>query len=603
MKRLKEKAFAARVRLILVIIACLQLPLGTAAAQDRNGLIASTAPAPGDNSPILRPEHDVDGVPSADPSNQPSNQPSGQSPSGVHKRYPLPLPAPSGAFPEKIEAKLRESSSEESIKGPLAADAMSSNKDNIGIGRPPLKALISVNDYLSPFGLDASSSKPVRLRDVLLAGIDRNLDLAISRTKSKVQQWNLYGALGKFLPDVTMTFQEFFLKGAVGLPFKGGVGAGSSGLVSGSASSLGTGTSPFNENTIHLDTPFLQMGPGFRYYGYQGGKILFGMLQAKHNYHAAKSGEKATLGDTLFKLSKDYYNLELAEAILQIRIQAVKTSETQLRDNTNRFHSGLATNLDVLQSTTQLSRDRQNLVDQQIARRNLAITLAQDVNADLGEDLLPVDTTIRKIRLIDPRMTVSDMLRLAIDNRPELKQFEELRLAARRGIVISGSKLQPTFSLSGNILGIGPPRQLETLRALGMNVNWQLGGLGTVDSAAVEASRWQARQAMLESNKELVTVLGQVRSSLNTSLDTEHNIEESSNEVASSAEELRLAQLRFQSGLGTNLDIITAQRDYTQALIDKAQALINFDIAQVQLLHDIGLTSVDAVTSGRLTTK
>ncbi|WP_421020655.1 TolC family protein, partial [Klebsiella pneumoniae] len=65
-------------------------------------------------------------------------------------------------------------------------------------------------------------------------------------------------------------------------------------------------------------------------------------------------------------------------------------------------------------------------------------------------------------------------------------------------------------------------------------------------------------------------------------LDKERNIEEASNEVASSLEELRLAELRTTNGLGINLDIITAQRDYTQALVDKAQAMINFDIAQAQ---------------------
>jgi outer membrane protein TolC len=192
---------------------------------------------------------------------------------------------------------------------------------------------------------------------------------------------------------------------------------------------------------------------------------------------------------------------------------------------------------------------------------------------------------------------------MAIDNRPELKQYEELRLAAKRAIVVAGAKLQPTFSLGGNIFGLGPPRQLEALRALNINVNWQLGGMGTVDAANVEASRWQARVAQLQANKELVTVLGQVRSSMIQSLDSEHNIEEASNEVTSSTEQLRLAQLRFQSGLGTNLDIVTAQRDRTQALIDKAQAMINFNIAQVQLLHDIGLTTVDTVTSGRLLSK
>ena len=515
-------------------------------------------------------------------------------PGGTLSKKYIPDLAPTNASSGAITPKLGGKSSESSASGPAAAVTGAPQKEKIVLERPKLEALISVNDYLSPFSLDANASQTISLREVLITGIDRNLDLAISRSNTKIKQWNYLSALGRFLPEITMSFQETFLKGAVGLPFNQGFGA-----------NVGTGTTSIlgGRNVIHLDSPYIIMGPGFRYYGYRGGRVLFGALEAKHNYKAARAGQSATLSDTLMTITKDYYNLVLNEAILEIRIQAVRTSEEQLRNNTNRFHSGLATALDVMQSKTQLSRDRQSLIDQQVARRNTAVDLGETINANLGADLLPTDVAVRKVRLVDPRLSVGDLLRIAIDNRPELKQYEELRLAAKRAIIVAGAPLQPSFALTGNIFGIGPPRQLEALYALGMNVNWSLGGMGTVDAANLQAARWQARQAHLQANKELVSVLAQTRKSLLQSLDTERNIEETSDQVASSAEQLRLAQLRFASGLGTNLDIITAQRDYTQALVSKAQAMINFNIAQAQLLHDMGVISIDALTSGRMLTK
>jgi outer membrane protein TolC len=505
----------------------------------------------------------------------------------------IPDLAPTEASAGVLEPKLKTRGDQESVSGPAAALGGTAEKEKISLQPPTLKALVSVNDYLSPFSLDANASQSTTLRQVLTSAIDRNLDLAVSRSNTKIKQWNYASALGRFLPELTMSFQENFLKGAVGLPFNQGFGA-----------NVGSATTLIgNRNVIHLDSPFILMGPGFRFYGYRGGRVLFGSLEAKHNYKAAQAEQHGTLSDTLMTVTRNYYNLVLSEAVLQIRIQAVRTSEEQLRNNTNRFHSGLATALDVMQSRTQLSRDRQNLVDQQITRRNAAIDLAQSINANLGADLLPADMAVRKIRLVDPKLNVGDLLRFTIDNRPELKQYEELRLAAKRAIIVAGAPLQPTFALSGNILGVGPPRTLEALYILGLNVNWSLGGMGTVDYANLQAARWQARQAHLQANKELVAVLAQTRQSLLRSLDTDRNIEETSNEVASSAEQLRLAQLRFASGLGTNIDIITAQRDYTQALVSKAEAMINFNIAQAQLLHDMGVISVDALTSGRLLSK
>jgi outer membrane protein len=465
------------------------------------------------------------------------------------------------------------------------------DENAIILKKPELKALISVDQSLSPFGLDADYTQPINLRETLITTVNNNLDLAISRTREHSQKLTYLSSLGAFLPDLMMGYQEFFLKGELAFPFK-------TGIIPGTASTGTTSSSGFP--AAKVDTPFFLMNAGVKYNVYRGGKILFGAMRDKHSWNAAKSGLNASLSDVLLDSARDYYNLVLAEALLQIRIKAVDTSEEQVRVNTSRFENGLATNLDVLQSRTQLSRDRQSLVDQQVNRRATAIQLADKLNINLGGDLTPVGNTVRKVRLVSTNLRVPDLLRVAIENRPELKQNDELRRAAKATIIVNTAPLQPTVALSGNVLGAGPPSRIEALYALGIAANWNIGGLGTVDTAKIALARSQARQAALEEQKQLVSVLNQVRTAYIRSLDAERNIVETTNEVNSSAEELRLAQLRFANGLGTNLDIITAQRDYTQALIDKAQAIINFNIAQVQMLHDVGLASIDNLSSGRV---
>jgi OMF family outer membrane factor len=141
---------------------------------------------------------------------------------------------------------------------------------------------------------------------------------------------------------------------------------------------------------------------------------------------------------------------------------------------------------------------------------------------------------------------------------------------------------------------------LGALFVLNFGVNWTLGNLGLSDTANIQAARWQARQALIRANKQFVDVFDQVRTSYADTLTAEQKIEQTNEQVASAQEELRLARLRLDTGLGTNLDVLTAQRDLTQAYIDQADAVINFNVTQVQLLRDIGLISVDTLTSGRL---
>ena len=131
-----------------------------------------------------------------------------------------------------------------------------------------------------------------------------------------------------------------------------------------------------------------------------------------------------------------------------------------------------------MQSKTQLSRDRQALVDQQADRRNAAITLADSINLSFVQDLVPIDLEVRKVRLVDPKVDISQLLRIAIDWRPELKQYEELRLAAKKAILVSAANLQPSVALSGNVYGIGPPSNVQALGVFAVNINWRLRGHG-----------------------------------------------------------------------------------------------------------------------------
>ena len=83
----------------------------------------------------------------------------------------------------------------------------------------------------------------------------------------------------------------------------------------------------------------------------------------------------STYSDVLQGAARQYYNLLLAEALLQIRIRAVDQSEEQVRFNGEKLKQGLSTNLEYLQSRTQLSLDRQALLEQEVSRRMAALEL------------------------------------------------------------------------------------------------------------------------------------------------------------------------------------------------------------------------------------
>lgn len=459
-------------------------------------------------------------------------------------------------------------------------------RNEITLSETPLKGLVSIDRRLSPFGLDAGYSQQVSLRDILLATLTGNLDITDTYATTQIQKYTYLQSLAKFLPDATMSYSRIGAKGTVKTP--GGLLGGGSGGV----------------QTLRINNPFTLASAGFVYRAYQGGSVLFGAMQSKHQLRAARKQLEGTTNDALRSAAQNYYKLLLNEALLQIRVKAVERSQEQVSQNTQLEKNGLATYLDVLQARTQLARDRQDLLTQQSARRVSAIQLAHTLNISLGQDLIPIGRTVRKERILSSDLLINDLLRIAVDNRPELKQFEELRKAAKAQIAINAAPLQPQVTLNGTVFGIGTTlNNLGSLFVLNLGVNWTLGNLGLSDTANIQTARWQARQALIKANKQFVDVFEQVRTSYADTLTAEQKIDQTNEQVASAKEELRLARLRLDTGLGTNLDVLTAQRDLTQAFIDQAQAVINFNQTQVDLAHDIGLISVDTLTSGLLISK
>ncbi|MBS1992667.1 MAG: TolC family protein [Cyanobacteria bacterium SZAS LIN-3] len=450
--------------------------------------------------------------------------------------------------------------------------------DSLVMKSPKLSGLITIEQAMSPFSMDAKLSQTVTLNDLLRLCVTNNLDITLSCKNAKAAKYEHLSSLGRFLPDIVLGDQQYWLKGNIKLP-------GNSNL-----------------SKIKLNGPFMIGNAGFNYHVYQGGKVMFGALQSKHQLNAANAREHTTYSDALVDIARRYYQLALEESILQIRIRAADTSEEQVRVSTQRFENGLGTNLDVLQARQQLATDRQSLLNQQVARRQAAINLAAALNYDMAIDLKPALAVDRKV-LLKRIQNVEDLVKTALLNRPELKDLIEQRRAAKSQIGIASSVLQPTVDFVGNVYGIGQNSSrranLDALYFLGLNLNWKLGGLGTVDAANIAAAKTRASAANIELKKMVVTVIQSVRTAYITSLSTDQNIVESDNRVMSASEELRLAGIRYQTGVGTHLDVLTAQRDYTQAQIAKAQAITDFNLAQVQLVRELGLASVNNLTSDK----
>jgi len=165
------------------------------------------------------------------------------------------------------------------------------------------------------------------------------------------------------------------------------------------------------------------------------------------------------------------------------------------------------------------------------------------------------------------------------------------------------SPISVSGSSSSNINGSNTqsfgtaPGLFSTIQA-GINISWSLGNMGLASAANIVALRALSRQALLQANQQIQLVTDQVRTDYLNSLSTLAQIEVTGSQLDTNEEALRLAQLRIGAGQGTTLELEQAKNNYVNSLATEAQSIIASKQSEAQLLHDLGVISIDTLTKG-----
>lgn len=151
---------------------------------------------------------------------------------------------------------------------------------------------------------------------------------------------------------------------------------------------------------------------------------------------------------------------------------------------------------------------------------------------------------------------------------------------------------------TGTTVGGGVFPGLFNTFQIGFQLNWLVPYANVSTAAAVTASRALARQAMNQSNQELILVSQQVHADRLKAVTARKRIDVAAAEVGAAREALRMAEIKLEVGAETNLELLKAQRKYVDARINQVRAIVDSCQAQAQLLHDIGIISADALAPG-----
>lgn len=284
-----------------------------------------------------------------------------------------------------------------------------------------------------------------------------------------------------------------------------------------------------------------------------------------------------------------YYNLQEADQQVVIQEAAVREASRSLQDAEALLGASLATRLDVLNAQIQLENANLRLAQARGTQAIAPRALARLLN-------LPPDTSIRTSEEAEQagewELSLEESILRALQNRPELEQQRLQRQISQAQGRATLSNLLPQVSVSGNLnlvqLYTDDPRPASRVEGLGAGYSLQLDALWTFsDGGRTRAQVEQQRAAANSSALQVADLAAQIRLEVEQAfvdLDVnERNIATASLTLEQTQEALRIARLRFQAGLGTQLDVLNAESRLTEANSSLVQAILGYNRALARI--------------------
>ncbi len=351
-------------------------------------------------------------------------------------------------------------------------------------------------------------------------------------------------------------------------------------------------TFTFGATTVTLPPPSPDVYDGrlvLSYPLYTGGRLEAQIALAEASLKGAEATFARVGQQIVFSVRQAYYQHLLAQAGLDVAERAIAQAAESLRVAKARVASGVAPRFDEIQAEVAVATARQG----QVRARNALAQAAQGLNALLN---LSLDTPL----LLKDQFTVEvvrtpmdPLLAAAVRARPELAEVQARQAAAQAGIALVESGAKPTVALSGfgsygnTAAGLSGGSQASANWGITLAVTLNLydGGL---TRERIEEARLRLEQLKALEVQQRQAIELEVRQALLNLQSAGEELAGADALVAQAAEALRIANVRFQSGVGTSLEVVSAQVAASQSEASKAQALFSLNVARAALERAVG---------------
>ncbi len=330
---------------------------------------------------------------------------------------------------------------------------------------------------------------------------------------------------------------------------------------------------------------------------FTGGRTLSGLKVAYRNHDTAKEQYKLAVNDTIYNVTSAFYGVLLAEKLVAVRAESLESIRKHYETTVKKYNVGIVSKFDVLRSEVELANARPPLIEAKTSLR-----LAQDnLKRVLGVDVDDPFTISGKLsyRTINA-FTINEMLDLANMSSPELNIAENNEFVAGKNVNMAYGEFLPVVTTFANYEWKGD--DIKIISTDDRNWDFTAGVIVTVPffDLFIAASKLKQTNATYEMARvSLLDTKNKVKLDVKGAyydlMEAKEVLESQKLNIKAAEESLRIAEVRYDNGISTLLELQDTRLALTVAKLNYIQALYNYEESYARLRKVVGLETVEVV--------
>ncbi len=335
---------------------------------------------------------------------------------------------------------------------------------------------------------------------------------------------------------------------------------------------------------------------GFTFYQplYAAGKVGAAIKIAKHGFAYTSEAIRAARHDMATEVDKAYLDAVAAREAAQVYLEAERLADSNLAVVEKLYAHGQVSEYDLLRAQVRAANSRPDRIASDNNAR-IALDRVRLVLALPPETELKLEPTIDEVTV--PDLSPESLIAEAMQNRPELRQSEEMVKVNKKLIDIEKGGYRPSLGISSAIRWdhFADEFKKSTIAGDSWNRSWNVvlsldwpifSGFETL--GRVRQAKVDYNQSRLQKSRLIRQIRLEVRDALGKVKESKERVDALGETVGQAERGVEIGQVRFQNGVGTQLELLDAQMALTNARVNRISALHDLAVAVASLRRAVG---------------